>query len=209
MLPSEAQLVREFGASRSTVVRALEYLRQHGWLHGVQGKGRIVLHRPLTDLRRLPGRALQLLHPHNIANVGTPTVTREGASTTIATVLALPVGAPLVARRSLLRREPVGLLGMSVTYVPLELAATVDLGTTDGLLAALEGGRTARRPDSRAARRPAAHAGGGSFAARPASALPADDPACCSLDSAGQPLIAVDTVLSRDLPELITITALT
>ena len=208
MLPSEAQLVREFGASRSTVVRALEYLRQHGWLHGVQGKGRIVLHRPLTDLRRSPGRALQLLHPHNIANVGTPTVTREGASTTIATVLALPVGAPLVARRSLLRREPVGLLGMSVTYVPVELAATVDLGTTDGLLAAL---RAAGRPAGQAVER----LGVRLPTLAEAASLRVQRRHClltillAVLDSAGQPLIAVDTVLSRDLPELITITALT
>jgi GntR family transcriptional regulator len=66
-LPSEAQLVREFGASRSTVVRALEFLRQEGWIQGVQGRGRIVLQRTAPVLSRAPERVDRLLRPETYA----------------------------------------------------------------------------------------------------------------------------------------------
>jgi GntR family transcriptional regulator len=62
MLPSEAQLVREFSASRSTVVRALEYLRQLGYIEGVQGKGRMVLGRPSAPASPRPSRVRAALH---------------------------------------------------------------------------------------------------------------------------------------------------
>lgn len=62
MLPSEAQLVHEFDDSRSTVVRALEYLRQRGYIEGVQGKGRVVLGRPSALASQPPGRVRTALH---------------------------------------------------------------------------------------------------------------------------------------------------
>jgi GntR family transcriptional regulator len=34
MLPSEAQLVREFGIGRTTIVRALQILQHDGWISG-------------------------------------------------------------------------------------------------------------------------------------------------------------------------------
>lgn len=45
-LPSESDLIREFGASRPVVVRALDLLRQDGWIESRQGKGRFALSRP-------------------------------------------------------------------------------------------------------------------------------------------------------------------
>src|SRR4051812_47818620 len=69
MLPSEAQLVREFGASRSTVVRALEYLRQQGWIRGLQGKGRVVVRGAFADAQPAPERVRRLLHPAAFADV--------------------------------------------------------------------------------------------------------------------------------------------
>src|ERR1043165_1351573 len=46
LLPSEHQLVAEFGISRPTIVRALAALRQDGWIDTQQGKGSFVRGRP-------------------------------------------------------------------------------------------------------------------------------------------------------------------
>src|SRR5690348_15067878 len=52
MIPSETELMREFGASRPIMVRALDLLRQDGWIESHQGKGRFVLGRPARASRR-------------------------------------------------------------------------------------------------------------------------------------------------------------
>lgn len=41
-LPSEAELMREFGVARGTVRRALQTLDEHGLVHVIQGKGTFV-----------------------------------------------------------------------------------------------------------------------------------------------------------------------
>src|SRR6266699_6891183 len=46
LLPSEHQLVTEFGVSRPTIVKALTGLRQDGWIDTQQGKGSFVRGRP-------------------------------------------------------------------------------------------------------------------------------------------------------------------
>src|SRR5215472_13975467 len=53
LLPSEHQLVAEFGVSRPTIVRSLSVLRQDGWIDTQQGKGSFVRGRPaLEDAER-------------------------------------------------------------------------------------------------------------------------------------------------------------
>src|SRR5215471_15908432 len=53
LLPSEHQLVAEFGVSRPTIVRSLSVLRQDGWIDTQQGKGSFVRGRPaLADSER-------------------------------------------------------------------------------------------------------------------------------------------------------------
>jgi GntR family transcriptional regulator len=212
MLPSEAQLVREFGASRSTVVRALEYLRLHGWLQGVQGKGRIVLHPPAADLLRSPGRAIHLLRPSGFAEVSLLDVSRVAASPAHATALALPVGAPLVCRRSLLRRPSSGPVGLSVAYVPLDLAAVAGLDVSRSpaavdLLEVLGSiGQPARRVVERVGVRLPAPAEATDLGIRRGHCLLMV--LLVVLDGAGRPLLLVDSALSRDLPELIAVSAL-
>src|SRR6266536_10470 len=49
LLPSEHQLVTEFGVSRPTIVKALSGLRQEGWIDTQQGKGSFVRGRPALD----------------------------------------------------------------------------------------------------------------------------------------------------------------
>ena len=46
LLPSEHQLVTDFGVSRPTIVKALASLRQDGWIETQQGKGSFVRGRP-------------------------------------------------------------------------------------------------------------------------------------------------------------------
>ena len=46
MLPSEAQLVREFGIGRTTIVRALQILQHDGWITREHGLGSYVKARP-------------------------------------------------------------------------------------------------------------------------------------------------------------------
>src|SRR5271165_1165768 len=46
LLPSEHQLVTDFGVSRPTIVKALSALRQDGWIDTQQGKGSFVRGRP-------------------------------------------------------------------------------------------------------------------------------------------------------------------
>ena len=46
LLPSEHQLVTDFGVSRPTIVKSLSALRQDGWIDTQQGKGSFVRGRP-------------------------------------------------------------------------------------------------------------------------------------------------------------------
>src|ERR1700689_5787347 len=53
LLPSEHQLVADFGVSRPTIVKSLSTLRQDGWIDTQQGKGSFVRGRPaLADAER-------------------------------------------------------------------------------------------------------------------------------------------------------------
>src|ERR1700727_1658871 len=49
LLPSEHQLVSDFGVSRPTIVKALSALRQDGWIDTQQGRGSFVRGRPALD----------------------------------------------------------------------------------------------------------------------------------------------------------------
>jgi GntR family transcriptional regulator len=142
MLPSEAQLVREFAASRSTVVRALEYLRQQGYIEGVQGKGRLVRSRPVPRASRLPDRVRRFLDaaetpPTTLIGAG-----RAPASVPVATNLELPVGSPVVVRQRLMPGNDTEPLILGTAYLPAAIAAASVLDATDplreGLLPHLE-----------------------------------------------------------------------
>src|SRR5258708_7488151 len=57
LLPREEQLVKEFGVSRTTVIRAVQILKQEGWIDSQQGTGRFVRGRPASAGQRIrPGR---------------------------------------------------------------------------------------------------------------------------------------------------------
>ena len=140
LLPSEADLVREFGASRSTVVRALEFLRQTGWLEGHQGKGRMVLGRPAPALPPLPVRIDRMLAAEPVD----VTLLRVGpvkAPPRVASALALLARARLVARRRLVAGTE-GPAALEVVYAPTDVARGTGLNLAaplqDGLIASLQ-----------------------------------------------------------------------
>jgi GntR family transcriptional regulator len=118
MLPSEAQLVREFGASRSTVVRALEYLRQLGYIDGIQGKGRVVLGPPSALASQPPGRVRTALHAVEAPHATLIGAGRAPASVQIAGTLAIPVGEPVIARQRLFPATETGWPMVSTVYLP-------------------------------------------------------------------------------------------
>jgi len=130
-LPSESQLVQEFGVSRPTVVRAMEILRQQGWVDAQHGKGRTVRERPVTESRALPAHTTALL---NATEVGDVTILQAGevaAPPRAAAALRLPKGAPVIARRRLMRVAGVGPVELSTVYVPTALAADSDVAAPE------------------------------------------------------------------------------
>jgi GntR family transcriptional regulator len=198
LLPSEAQLTQEFATSRSTVVRALRFLRQHGWVEGVQGKGRIIRGRPATRLSTAPPRIQALLQPGRHA---TPLGARHMPATArVASALACPVGTLLPARRYLLGSPdavPFGLVTV-LTHPTL----TADIPATAGFLVELE------RANNVAAHRVVERLGARLATEAEATALALARRRSLAvvlltvLDAADRPLFAVDAVLSRDIPQL-------
>jgi GntR family transcriptional regulator len=129
MLPSESQLVREFDASRSTVVRALEYLRQLGYLEGVQGKGRLVLGAPPRRRPSLPHQVFEALHTAELTHGTVIGAGRAPASARIAAMLAIPVGESVVARQRVIRSD--GADGSTLSTVYLPAVAAIGTGFAD------------------------------------------------------------------------------
>jgi GntR family transcriptional regulator len=129
-LPSENQLITEFGVSRTTVTRALNLLRQDGWIDSQQGKGTFVRGRP-ADVGRV--RQGQLLldradsDPHTRL-LGAGTGRPPGR---VAEALGLPETAAAVYRR-LLTVEPDGTPAELVTaWFSAEVASGTLLGSVD------------------------------------------------------------------------------
>lgn len=130
LLPSETDLVREFGASRSTVVRALEFLRQQGWLLGQQGVGRIVLDRAAGNQRTLPQRLRALLGADGGRGAGLLSAGIGPAPRRVASALGLSLGASVVFRRRVLAGADGSPYALSTVYARPELVAGTSLAET-------------------------------------------------------------------------------
>jgi GntR family transcriptional regulator len=164
MLPSEADLVREFAASRSTVVRALEQLRQLGLIEGVQGKGRLVLGRPAPPHAGAPMRVRRLLDADETTGTTLLGAGRAPAPPRIAAALDIPANGPLIARQRLVPATDATPATLSTVYLPAEIATGTAFAATtplcDPVMRHLEQRRqlvtcevvehlSARRPSSR------------------------------------------------------------
>jgi GntR family transcriptional regulator len=132
MLPSETALLQEFDASRPTVVRALEILRQAGWIDTQQGKGRFVRAKP-AEPRRMPSHAAALLADEVGSQVRIIDVTEMAAPVRAASALGVIEGAPVVVRRRLISMEGVGPVELASAYIPVDLAEGTDIRSPEPL----------------------------------------------------------------------------
>ncbi|MGO9082564.1 MAG: GntR family transcriptional regulator [Streptosporangiaceae bacterium] len=131
LLPSEHQLVAEFGVSRPTIVRSLAALRQDGWIDTQQGKGSFVRGKPaLADAERTrPAHGVLDVAEAQLAGELVQAGVRL-APPHITALLQLKPGARAFARQRLLTDggEPVELV---TAWLPLEVAAGTDLASAD------------------------------------------------------------------------------
>src|SRR5262249_25505758 len=128
MLPSESELMREFGASRPIAVRALDLLRQDGWIESHQGKGRFALGRPARESRRGREHAYASLDDAETGATRMLSVGELPAPARAATVLDIDPGTPVVARRRLVTVHGIGPVELGTAYLPAELADGTDVG---------------------------------------------------------------------------------
>lgn len=131
LLPSEHQLVDEFGVSRPTIVKALGTLRQQGWIGTQQGKGSFVRGRPaLADAERTrPAHEVLELPEAELAGE----LVQAGvklAPPHVTALLALKPGARAFVRQRLLTEdgEPVELAS---AWLPLEVASGTDMASAE------------------------------------------------------------------------------
>lgn len=132
LLPSETGLIKEFGASRSTVRHSIEVLKSEGLVETRQGRGAFV-RMAHPHLRRLVPDRFARTHrqagktPFNVdvgtdrpARVEVQQFARTTASSEIAARLALPEGAEILTRhfRFCVDERPVQL---SMSYLPYTL----------------------------------------------------------------------------------------
>jgi DNA-binding GntR family transcriptional regulator len=206
LLPSENQLIQEFGVSRPTVVAALRVLREQGWIESQQGKGRFVRGRPAmasVEAKR-PGQAY-LTNPETDSPGEVVEVGAVPASNRIGALLDLPPRSKTFLRRRLIvsNGEASELVSL---WLPLELSEGTDLTSgeplTQGLLEHLrarKGARfdhiveqiTARMPSSDEAEK---------------LGMPKGTPLLAVFgavrDAAGRPLVVVEVLLPADRHEL-------
>jgi DNA-binding GntR family transcriptional regulator len=131
LLPSEHQLVNEFGVSRPTIVKSLSLLRQDGWIETQQGRGSFVRGRPaLEDAERTrPARDVIELAEAELAGE----LVQAGvklAPLHIVALLGLDAGSRAFVRQRLLTDdgEPAELASI---WLPLGLAAGTELSSPD------------------------------------------------------------------------------
>ncbi|HUY49692.1 MAG TPA: GntR family transcriptional regulator [Streptosporangiaceae bacterium] len=131
LLPSEHQLVAEFGISRPTIVKALSVLRQDGWIDTQQGKGSFVRGRPALAAaeRTRPAHGVLEL-PESELSGELVQAGVKAAPPHVRALLALEPGAKAFLRQRLLTEdgEPVELAS---AWLPLEIAAGTDLASAD------------------------------------------------------------------------------
>jgi GntR family transcriptional regulator len=131
LLPSEHQLVEDFGVSRPTVVKALSALRQDGWIDTQQGKGSFVRGRPaLAGAERTRPAESVLELPEAELSGELVQAGVKVAPGYVTALLGLAVGAKAFLRQRVLTEDGVPVELASV-WLPLELASGTDLASPE------------------------------------------------------------------------------
>ncbi len=206
MLPSETELMKEFGASRPIVVRAFDLLRQDGWIESRQGKGRFVLGRTARTSRRAREQPYELLDGAETAGTKLLNAGPVAAPPRAASALNVEPGTPLVARRRLVVVDGVGPVELGTAYLTEDLATGTDVGSStplpEGLLrhvAQRKGVEFDHAAERISARIPSAEESGLLEVGRRDPLLTVLLSVC---DRAGTPLLAVDVLLPASRHEL-------
>jgi DNA-binding GntR family transcriptional regulator len=204
-LPSEAKLVKEFGTSRPTVVRALNEMALRGEIEREHGRGSFVkAPPPSAGEQSRPGLAVLERHETEIA-VKVVSVGRHAAPPAVATLLGLAESAPVLLRRhvGVYDSIPSDLVSL---WAPVDVAQAAGLDQ-EGPLAVpvrrlLSAGLSERlvRVDERISARRATSEEGKLLD------LGSGDPVLVVLgsvlDAAGRAVLAVEVVLPGSLHEL-------
>lgn len=129
LLPSEHQLVADFGVSRPTIVKSLSALRQDGWITTEQGRGSFVRGRPaLADAERTRPAHDVLELPETALTGELVQAGVKLAPPHVGALLGLEAGAKAFLRQRVLSEdgEPVELAS---SWLSLDLAASTDLAS--------------------------------------------------------------------------------
>jgi DNA-binding GntR family transcriptional regulator len=132
LLPSEHQLVAEFGVSRPTIVRALMLLRQEGWIETQQGRGSFVRGRPaLVEVPRTRPAEYALEFPETSMSGQLVQAGVKLAPAHVRTLLGLEAGAKAFLRQRLLSEEDGTPMELASVWLPLGVAAGTDLASPE------------------------------------------------------------------------------
>jgi GntR family transcriptional regulator len=131
LLPSEHQLVEQFGVSRPTIVKALSALRQDGWIDTQQGRGSFVRGRPALDGAERTRPASSVLElPETELSGELVQAGVKAAPLLVLNLLKLAPGAKAFLRQRLLS-DGDGPVELASVWLPLELAAGTDLASPE------------------------------------------------------------------------------
>ncbi len=131
LLPSEHQLVEDFGVSRPTIVKSLSALRQDGWIDTQQGRGSFVRGRPaLADAERSRPAEDVLELPETELSGELVQAGVKVAPPHVTALLGLEPGVKAFVRQRLLSHEGER-VELASAWLPLELAAGTDLASPD------------------------------------------------------------------------------
>lgn len=131
-LPSENQLVAEFGVARATVLKSLQALKQDRWIESQHGKASFVRGQP-TARRAAPAHAVAALDADE-TTVELLSVVPVLAEARIAALLNIPEGTP-VYRRSRRTVGEDGPIDLVTVFVPIDVAAGSDVTKADPIAA--------------------------------------------------------------------------
>src|SRR6266568_1995346 len=129
LVPSENQLIAEFGVSRTTVTRALQLLRQEGWIDSQQGRGTFVRGRPTTGHVRRGQEVVDRAEAGpgtKLLDAGTGRVPAR-----VAVTLGVAEGSPAVYRRRLSVEDDGTPVELVTSWFPADLAAGTLLATSE------------------------------------------------------------------------------
>jgi GntR family transcriptional regulator len=132
LLPSEHQLVTDFGVSRPTIVKALSSLRQDGWIETQQGKGSFVRGRPaLAGAQRTRPAENVLELPETSLSGELVQAGVKLAPAYVISLLGLAAGAKAFLRQRLMSEDDGTPVELASIWLPLELAAGTDLASAE------------------------------------------------------------------------------